>query len=116
MATKKTYNEVAQHIDAMNAQVESLRGLGVAFECPNRTIADAMGTVEGLLGKVGLVDELELEQCSESEKERHLKSDRLLRLLYVEHDPYADFIVKLRRAIDAAKDAHARGEAVATLS
>lgn len=47
-----------------------------------------------LFGKKLIIDECEMERCSESEQRRHLDEDRVLRLLYLEDQSYAGFIVE----------------------
>lgn len=73
MATIQQYEACAERNKQLGRTVDGLKA------------STYYPVLDKIFGKRFLIDESELENCSEGEQRRHLDEDRVLRLLYIEN-------------------------------
>ncbi|MGL4520822.1 MAG: hypothetical protein ACRCUJ_14435 [Phocaeicola sp.] len=90
MATRNTYNECCENLQKYPLYELTDNGETKRVYKPN---------LIWLFGKKLLIDECNLLNCSEGEKSRHLREDRLLRTLYIENHPHSQRVIEKSKSI-----------------
>lgn len=86
MATKKVYDACCRKLRSMTLYALNKHGESNRCLKPN---------MKKLFGEKLIIDDRQMQGCSEAEKRRHLYEDRILRFLYLEDQSYNGFpIVK----------------------
>lgn len=95
MATKKVYDACCRKLQSMTLYSLTSKDGSKRLLKPN---------MYKLFGKKELVTKIQFERSSKAEQARHLREDCVLRILYIELNPYFESTVVHTSMITHAKD------------